>query len=81
IIKSRLWNGCHALLASYASLNGYETIGIAMADLSVRQYAERLVDEVKLGLANLIPNQKKQLDRMAESFLNSCRSAYKYPCE
>ncbi|ENW82425.1 hypothetical protein F908_01703 [Acinetobacter sp. NIPH 284] len=81
IIKNRLWNGCHAMLAWYASLNGYETIGIAMADLAVRQYAERLVDEVKLGLANLIPNQKKQLDRMAESFLNSCRSAYKYPCE
>jgi mannitol-1-phosphate/altronate dehydrogenase len=81
IIKNRLWNGCHAMLAWYASLNGHETIGIAMADLAVRQYAERLVDEVKLGLANLIPNQKKQLDRMAESFLNSCRSAYKDPCE
>ncbi|MFM6906905.1 MAG: bifunctional mannitol-1-phosphate dehydrogenase/phosphatase [Acinetobacter tjernbergiae] len=81
IIKNRLWNGCHAMLAWYASLNGHETIGIAMADLAVRQYSERLVDEVKLGLANLIPNQKKQLDRMAESFLNSCRSAYKDPCE
>ena len=81
IIKNRLWNGCHAMLAWYASLNGHETIGIAMADLAVRQYAERLVDDVKLGLANLIPNQKKQLDRMAESFLNSCRSAYKDPCE
>ncbi|WP_298064807.1 bifunctional mannitol-1-phosphate dehydrogenase/phosphatase [uncultured Acinetobacter sp.] len=81
IIKNRLWNGCHAMLAWYASLNGHETVGIAMADLAVRQYAERLVDEVKLGLANLIPNQKKQLDRMAESFLNSCRSAYKDPCE
>jgi len=86
IIKNRLWNGCHAMLAWYASLNGHETVGIAMADLAVRQYAERLVDEVKLGLANLIPNQKKQLDRMAESFLNSCRSAYKRsaykdPCE
>ncbi|MBH2001776.1 MAG: HAD-IA family hydrolase [Moraxellaceae bacterium] len=81
IIKNRLWNGCHALLAWYASLNGHEMVGIAMADLAVRQYAERLVDEVKLGLANLIPNQKKQLDRMAESFLNSCRSAYKDPCE
>ncbi|MEG0746042.1 MAG: HAD-IA family hydrolase [Acinetobacter sp.] len=81
IIKNRLWNGCHAMLAWYASLNGHETIGVAMADLAVRQYAERLVDDVKLGLANLIPNQKKQLDRMAESFLNSCRSAYKDPCE
>lgn len=81
IIKNRLWNGCHAMLAWYASLNGHEMVGIAMADLAVRQYAERLVDEVKLGLANLIPNQKKQLDRMAESFLNSCRSAYKDPCE
>jgi len=26
IIKNRLWNGCHAMLAWYASLNGHETI-------------------------------------------------------
>jgi mannitol-1-phosphate/altronate dehydrogenase len=45
------------------------------------KYAEQVVNEVKLGLANMIPNQAKELDRMAESFLHSCRAAYKDPCE
>ncbi|RSN77581.1 bifunctional mannitol-1-phosphate dehydrogenase/phosphatase [Acinetobacter haemolyticus] len=81
IIKNRLWNGCHAILAWNASLNGHETIGIAMADPQMQVFVERLVDEVKLGLTNLVPNQAKQLDRMANSFLNSCRYAYKDPCE
>ena len=81
IIKNRLWNGCHAILAWYASTLGHDTIGIAMADPKVMKYAEQLVKEVKLGLANMIPNQAKELDRMAESFLHSCRAAYKDPCE
>ncbi|KXO87348.1 haloacid dehalogenase [Acinetobacter venetianus] len=81
IIKNRLWNGCHAMLAWYASTIGHEMIGIAMADSKIKKYAEQVVDEVKLGLVNIVPNQAKELDRMAESFLNSCRSAYKDPCE
>ncbi|MHA3982158.1 bifunctional mannitol-1-phosphate dehydrogenase/phosphatase [Acinetobacter venetianus] len=81
IIKNRLWNGCHAMLAWYASIIGHEMIGIAMADSKIKKYAEQVVDEVKLGLVNIVPNQAKELDRMAESFLNSCRSAYKDPCE
>lgn len=81
VIKNRLWNGCHAMLAWYASLNDMETIGIAMSDQRMQCFVEQLVDEVKLGLGNLVPNQAKELDRMAESFLNSCRSAYKDPCE
>ncbi|MBK5648209.1 MAG: haloacid dehalogenase, partial [Acinetobacter sp.] len=81
IIKNRLWNGCHAMLAWYASALGHDTIGIAMADPKIMKYAEQVVNEVKLGLANMIPNQAKELDRMAESFLHSCRAAYKDPCE
>ena len=81
IIKNRLWNGCHAMLAWQASLAGHETIGIALADSELRNFMTQLVDEVKLGLGSIVPNQSKELDRMAESFLNSCRSAYKDPCE
>ncbi|WP_109441150.1 bifunctional mannitol-1-phosphate dehydrogenase/phosphatase [Acinetobacter haemolyticus] len=81
IIKNRLWNGCHAILAWNAILNEQETIGIAMANPQIQDFVEELVNEVKLGLANLVPNQAQQLDRMANSFLNSCRYAYKDPCE
>lgn len=81
IIKNRLWNGCHAMTAWYAAMHGHDMIGIAMADNTIRKYVEQLVEEVKLGLANIVPNQAKELDRMAESFLNSCRSAYKDTCE
>ena len=56
-------------------------IGIALADQKIKKFAEQLVSEVKAGLVNIVPNQAKQLDRMAESFMSSCRSAYKDPCE
>jgi HAD superfamily hydrolase (TIGR01509 family) len=81
IIKNRLWNGCHAMTAWYASMHGHDMIGIALADAKIKKYVEQVVDEVKLGLANIVPNQAKELDRMAESFLHSCRSAYKDTCE
>jgi len=81
IIKNRLWNGCHAMTAWYASMNGHDMIGIALADAKIKKYVEQVVEEVKLGLANIVPNQAKELDRMAESFLHSCRSAYKDTCE
>ncbi len=81
IIKNRLWNGCHAMIAWQASLIDHEMIGIALADHKIKKFAEQLVSEVKAGLVNIVPNQAKQLDRMAESFMSSCRSAYKDPCE
>lgn len=80
-IKNRLWNGCHAMIAWQASLINHETIGVALADQNIKKFAEQLVNEVKSGLVNIVPNQANQLDRMAESFMSSCRSAYKDPCE
>jgi mannitol-1-phosphate/altronate dehydrogenase len=50
LIKNRLWNGVHAMLAWYASLMGYESIGVAMGDHSVKAFAENLIAEVKQGL-------------------------------
>ena len=80
IIKNRLWNGCHAMMAWYAELQVHQTIGIAMADCDIKKFVEQLVAEVKQGLALRVPNQAKELDRMSESFLSSCRLAYKDPC-
>ncbi|EXR44394.1 HAD family hydrolase [Acinetobacter pittii] len=81
LIKNRLWNGVHAMLAWYASLLGYDSIGVAMGDHSVKAFAENLIREVKQGLAIVLPNYAKDLDRMAQSFLDSCEYAFKDPCQ
>lgn len=81
LIKNRLWNGVHAMLAWYASLMSYESIGVAMSDHSVKAFAENLITEVKLGLAIALPNYAKDLDRIAQSFLDSCEYAFKDPCQ
>ncbi|WP_328704527.1 bifunctional mannitol-1-phosphate dehydrogenase/phosphatase [Acinetobacter geminorum] len=81
LIKNRLWNGVHAMLAWYASLMGYESIGVAMGDHSVKAFAENLIAEVKQGLAIVLPNYAKDLDRMSQSFLDSCEYAFKDPCQ
>lgn len=81
LIKNRLWNGVHAMLAWYASLLGYDSIGVAMGDHSVKTFAENLIKEVKQGLEIVLPNYAKDLDRMAQSFLDSCEYAFKDPCQ
>ncbi|HFG6931324.1 TPA: bifunctional mannitol-1-phosphate dehydrogenase/phosphatase [Acinetobacter baumannii] len=81
LIKNRLWNGVHAMLAWYASLMGYESIGVAMGDHLVKAFAENLIAEVKQGLAIVLPNYAKDLDRMSQSFLDSCEYAFKDPCQ
>ncbi|ETR94986.1 mannitol dehydrogenase C-terminal domain protein [Acinetobacter lactucae] len=81
LIKNRLWNGVHAMLAWYASLLGYESIGVAMGNHSVKAFAENLIREVKQGLAIVLPNYAKDLDRMAQSFLDSCEYAFKDSCQ
>ena len=37
LIKNRLWNGVHAMLAWYASLLGYESIGVAMGIIQLKR--------------------------------------------
>lgn len=80
-IKNRLWNGIHAMAAWYAALLGHATMGIAMGDIRIEKFVDRLVYEVKLGLSQQMPSRAKELDRLAQSFLNMCQSAYKDPCE
>ena len=81
LIKNRLWNGVHAMLAWYASLLGHETIGIAMGDARVQSLVEHLVQEIKQGLCVCLPKRAKDLDRLAKSFVLSCQYAYKDPCQ
>lgn len=81
LIKNRLWNGVHAMTAWYAARLGYETIGLSMTDLKVREFMQDLLEEVKAGLALTLPHRQKNLNDLAQSFINSCVNAYKDPCE
>ncbi|OTG88868.1 bifunctional mannitol-1-phosphate dehydrogenase/phosphatase [Acinetobacter sp. ANC 3813] len=81
LIKNRLWNGVHAMTAWYASLHGHSTIGVALADKRVQQFCHALVLEVQQGLNLHVPKYRKDLKRMADTFLASCETAYKDPCQ
>lgn len=80
LIKNRLWNGVHALMAWYASLRGHQTIGIAMSDHTVRKFMHQALAQVKHGLCYQIPKHASDLERLAQSFSESCANAYQDPC-
>lgn len=80
LIKNRLWNGVHAMLAWYASLRGHQTIGVALADPQIEQFMQQLLQQVQQGLAVVLPHRQKDLHALAQSFANSCVHAYKDPC-
>lgn len=81
LIKNRLWNGIHAMIAWYSVALGYETVGVAMSDVRVQQLAGCLVQEIKQGLVAHMPKRAQDLDRLAKSFVTSCQYAYKDPCQ
>lgn len=81
IIKNRLWNGPHAIIAWYASLLGHAWIGQGMGDERVNALAERLIhQEVAPALKAEYPQMAEIVDRFAEAFLTRCRSSFKDPC-
>ncbi|UOG19242.1 HAD-IA family hydrolase [Acinetobacter sp. PK01] len=80
LIKNRMWNGTHAMMAWYASLLGHETIGIAMGDVQLQQFSQQLLAQVKQGLLLQLPHWEADLNRLAQSFIDSCKFAFKDPC-
>lgn len=80
LIKNRLWNGVHAMMAWYASLRGHQTIGVAMSDHTVRKFMNQALAQVKHGLCYQIPKHASDLERLAQSFSESCANAYQDPC-
>ncbi|TCB66429.1 bifunctional mannitol-1-phosphate dehydrogenase/phosphatase [Acinetobacter sp. ANC 4178] len=80
LIKNRLWNGTHAMMAWYASLLGHETIGIAMGDVQLQQFSQQLLAQVKQGLLLQLPHREADLNRLTQSFIDSCKFAFKDPC-
>ena len=80
LIKNRLWNGVHAMLAWKAASLGHQTVGVALADPQVKQFMQELLTEVQSGLAQSIAHRAQDLSRLTQSFVDSCEHAYKDPC-
>lgn len=80
LIKNRLWNGVHAMMAWYASLRGHQTIGVAMSDHTVRKFMHQALAQVKHGLCYQIPKHASDLERLTQSFSESCANTYQDPC-
>lgn len=81
LIKNRLWNGVHAMLAWAAARFAHPTMGVAMSDPVIEQYANKLLDQVLAGLNESLPQHAEDLIRLRQSFLDSCMTAFKDPCE
>lgn len=81
IIKNRLWNGPHAIIAWYASLLGYSWVGQGMGDPRVAALAERLIrQEVAPALLADNDEMNDAVAAFAQTFLERCKTSFKDPC-
>jgi len=81
VIKNRLWNGPHAIVAWYASLLGHDSVGQGMGDARVSELAERLIrQEVGPALVAEYPHMAEVVSRFADTFLERCATSFKDPC-
>ncbi|AEB85949.1 bifunctional mannitol-1-phosphate dehydrogenase/phosphatase [Alicycliphilus denitrificans] len=82
LLKNRLWNGTHAIVAWYAALLGYPSIGHAMGDARVQALMDQLLDaELAPALAAQFPELRTRLAEFIATFRNRCAHAFKDPCE
>ncbi|MFJ4345445.1 bifunctional mannitol-1-phosphate dehydrogenase/phosphatase [Pseudomonas sp. NPDC089401] len=81
IIKNRLWNGPHAIIAWYASLLGHTWVGQGMGDARVSALAQRLIhQEVAPALNAEYPQMADVVSSFANAFLERCKTSFKDPC-
>ena len=81
LIKNRLWNGPHAIIAWYASVLGYDWVGQGMGDARVSALAERLInEEVAPALTAEHPHMADVIRSFAQTFLKRCKTSFKDPC-
>ncbi|MPS48773.1 bifunctional mannitol-1-phosphate dehydrogenase/phosphatase [Methylobacillus sp.] len=81
-IKNRLLNGTHAIIAWYASLLGYQTIGQGMGDERVVMLVKRLVNnEIKPAMLQENPALAEYINTsFVNSFIARCKASFKDPC-
>lgn len=81
IIKNRLLNGSHAIIAWYASLLGYRTIGQGMGDPRVQELVRQVIEqEVKPAILREQPAMAEFIDNLSLTFINRCKVSFKDPC-
>ncbi|WPB54974.1 bifunctional mannitol-1-phosphate dehydrogenase/phosphatase [Xylophilus sp. GOD-11R] len=81
MLKNRLWNGTHAIVAWYAALLHYPTIGHAMGDARVQTLMDHLIDvELAPALGATFPALRSRLPEFVNTFRRRCAHAFKDPC-
>jgi len=81
VLKNRLWNGTHAIVAWYAALLGYPTVGHAMGDARVQTLMDHLLDvELAPALTLAFPALAPRLPEFINTFRRRCAHAFKDPC-
>lgn len=82
IIKNRLSNGTHAMIAWYSSLLGYKTIGQGMGDERILDFVTKLMEEeIKPALLEKNPDYEDYINGFTKNFIKRCRFSFKDPVD
>jgi HAD superfamily hydrolase (TIGR01509 family) len=81
-IKNKLLNGTHAIIAWYAGLLGYQTIGQGMGDDRVVTLVKCLINhEIKPAMLQENPALSDYINSsFVNSFIKRCKASFKDPC-
>lgn len=81
VIKNKLSNGTHCIIAWYSSLLGYSNIGQGMGDKSVLKLTKALMTkEIKPALLGDLPDYEEYIDAFIKRFITRCRRSFKDLC-
>ena len=81
LIKNKLLNGTHAIVAWYSALLGYRTIGQGIGDPQVSALADQLIThELKPAMLRENPELAEFIDPFSETFIKRCKVSFKDPC-
>jgi HAD superfamily hydrolase (TIGR01509 family) len=82
VIKNRLSNGTHAMIAWYSALLGYKTIGQGMGDERILDFVNTLMEEeIKPALLEKSPDYEDYINGFTKNFIKRCRFSFKDPVD
>lgn len=80
MIKNRLSNGTHAMIAWYCAVLGYDNIGQGMGDERILSFVNGLMEEeIKPCLLQLSPEYEDYINGFIKNFIKRCRFSFKDP--
>jgi hypothetical protein len=81
-IKNRVWNGTHAIIAWYAAMLGYPSIGQAMTDAAVIALVRQLIDcEITPAIEAENPHLGRAVHAFMAPFIDCCRMSFLDPVQ